>query len=444
LSVAVSSDTILILDSGTYDVNNGESFPLISPIGAQDLTLQGRGATKPVLTADGFSATSWNPNWPSTQRPWAAIVGAGNGWTIKNLRIESPTYDKSMTSGDLAATTALAENQIIGIHARSVVPGNGSHALRILDCQVDDNYWGIYIEDLEGTSDPGGVRPVLISGCVVSEHGPTRPVGLSTDLGHGGIVVGGHPSLEVEILNCISEENHDGIEGGQQGTMNQTTMRIESCTIRDNESGIEAFANDIEVTDCLIQLNERLNPTTEGGVNNVLSTVGIGYRPGSGSGRLEVRETDFDRNQTSFWAFSGTAVELDFGRDYSANRGGNVFTVDTTAPWPAADSYRVTYVCMFTNNDQTIHAVANTWTYKTPIVQPPNNWEQDYNQGANQNGQFPSGGATVEFLPATNVDGSDDPNRRPIVGEGYQHPNRPWNFAVSSGGLSTKKIVVRP
>ncbi|MBK6939695.1 MAG: DUF1565 domain-containing protein, partial [Planctomycetes bacterium] len=175
--LACSAGDRIFVASGTYSYVAGaagtETFPLTTH--KNNITIQGRGSPKPVITAAGYPPSAWLSNLAITIQP-------RDGWTLKDLRIENVGYDKRPGS----TYTTVPFHAIHGVHVLDLATSFTAQGLELFD-----NFWGIWIEDQSINSHPNA-RTVTIDGCLFEDQGPTISPSLAvTDIGHAALVIGG-------------------------------------------------------------------------------------------------------------------------------------------------------------------------------------------------------------------------------------------------------------
>lgn len=425
---------------GTYDVNSGESFPLTSTV--TNIAIYGSGASRPVITANGFT-------FSSPPSGVAAVFEPADRWVLSGLEINNNLYPKGNTS-------LSPYDHIFAVYIENL--GTTFAARNLL---VVRNYWGIWIAD---HAPQAASRTVTISDCNFERQGMTKAApGFPDDIGHAALMIGADSTLTATITNCSFRDNHDGIEGAQShvyGTnkpdpLNRAAIIVTQCLFENNENGCECQDNVLVVEGCTFRTNQRRHPLLEGGVANHF-TIALGNRSAGLNVRYTVRRCWFDRNQMAFGTFGGPqigvlgappTVVFDLGLD-AGHPGENQFDTNILVPWP--NTYNESFCGVWTNHPDPIYAVGNYWTYDPSGNGAP---PLDHNQGVvlvAGKGVYAPGGPT-SLGPMVNIDPGPyppPPTSTPPNSPRYRPqvlPNVPWNVSAgpSVGTLGGPVIVVR-
>ena len=407
--------------SGRIYAHPDETFPLNIPY--DDITILGTRARHPVI----------DPLGAETLDPEAVILIDGrSGCRLERLWIRAGNYN-------LDGTGTNEEDGLHGVLVRDL-PSGGS--LSIDDCEIHDLWNGVFFSD-DLTFTPTSMRLVNITDTKVTKCGPWIQTA-SFDRGHAGIRLLEAKSswIDLRIDSCVLNDNHDALEPGE------ARLLLTDTDFNMNENGLEYAVTPggtAYVIGCSFTLHERFDPDF-GGVSASTAAVSTRYEAGYD---LTVRNSDFEDNQFAVFLKGGVAGDtgtIDLGSTneplimnvdnyyspplvYPA-KGGNVFTMDTQAPWYPNEDYRVSYCALFNGLDTAVLAVGNTWTY----ADISNCSVADCNQGANTSGQFPDdplSSMTIDF--GTNFDlGTLLPPHRPLSTAPPSAPNVPWNFGTGT------------
>jgi hypothetical protein len=249
---------------GTYTYNSGEAFPLTS--NKTRIAIRNTGA-KPVITAAGV------PNGYFMGKT-VACIAPNDQWVLDGLIIDNDGYDKSVANSPY--------HRIHGVYINNLLS-----TFTATECEIRENYWGIWIADTG--SDPIHTydREVTIEGCYFFGQGPTLtpasvPSGATT-VGHAALMIGAADTLHATIADCTFVNNHDGLEGGQSlptggNTLNSAEFSVSHCVFDSNENGLEMQDSTMRVEGCVFSDNGRFDPSTDGGITSNTFTIALGSR----------------------------------------------------------------------------------------------------------------------------------------------------------------------
>ncbi len=391
---------------GTYAYNSttpadGETFPLTS--NKTRIAIRNTG-TKPVITAAGVSSGHFSG------KP-VACIAPNDQWVLDGLIISNFGYDKS--SGNAPY------DKIHGVYVDDLPT-----SITITECEITENYWGVWIADTGSSSHHANPRDVTIEGCTFTGQGPTNvPNAGAGTVGHAGLMIGAKDTLTATVTDCVFSENHDGMEGGQSGTYNSAEFIVTQCTFDANENGLEMQDSTMRVEGCVFSDNGRFNPSTDGGVTSSTFTIALGSRAQGSNVRWQVRRCTFENNQLAVGIYDAVEIAAspiyDFGTDLTTDPGENLFLTDITVPWP--NNYNQSTCGMWTDHPNPVHAVGNVWTYDSG--------GGANNQNCDSAGEYKTGSTQIVAF-GTNTTGTGFPVLRPTSGS----TNVPWNVAT---GLST-------
>ena len=430
-----------------------ETFPLT--IVHDDTTIRGDDQfTSPEINLIGADVDDLGTLVNTPQHAAFYLDGVG-GCVIQNLRIDGSSYPKE--------THYMAGDADSGVAGISIFNWKEGTSLGIIGCVVDDTSNGIIFHD-DMTWVPGDRRVVTINNTDVYRCGPWQNPTVEGDVGHAGVrlIEAESEHIDLHVSNCEFHDNHDALEP------EAARLMLKSTLFMGNENGLE-YADTpggmVYVLGCTFEHNETFDPN-DGGVAGPTGAIVCRYTsPGYD---LTVRDTDFIDNQLgiSLKAAPGMTGEVDLGDGIGGLEdhvftppvlirpaGNNTFDTDTTCPWPAVDSYRVSYCGLFSKLSITVQAVGNTWTYHDTSNPGPAECQGvsdecpgtpgDCNQGVDSSGQVSQPDSV--FGPDSNYSSSIDfPFHRALDSYGAQlQVHTPWNFATGPEFLITGLPAIR-
>jgi hypothetical protein len=183
---------------------------------------------------------------------------------------------------------------------------------------------------------------------------------------HDGIEIDGNGAaaqLEVSTTNCIIQNNENGLESVDAGTL---TLHVESCK----------FIANFNRPDFGTELSDPVAAIAQRGM-----TV-----------TCDVRRSWFTNNATGIFWSGGTGSSLDMGTVSPASLGENSFCLNYGTcifPNPSQNAYRT---CLWQREGNVIHAAGNYWLA--------------FNQGSSGTG--PGSDQNGRFLTGTRTFGSPD------------------------------------